>query len=63
MSGNYVILLMVEANYLLTVIRGRGDILLWGQKLNMTSNMAVVHSSRHFCSQLCYTSDNRECGG
>jgi hypothetical protein len=37
MSDNYVvILLMVEANYLLTVIRRRGNKLLWGQKLDMT---------------------------
>jgi len=37
MSGNYVImLLMVEAKYLLAVIRRRGDKLLWGQKLDVT---------------------------
>jgi len=27
------------------------------------SNVAVVHSSRHFHTQLYYTSDNRENGG
>jgi len=32
MSGNYNI---VEANYLRTVVRRRGDKLLWGGKLDM----------------------------